>query len=143
MSIHTEAKLQALLRGEIAAAETYAQALERTSGDHNDLLRAAQEDHGTAIRYFHKQLKTQGAEADMSSGIWGVFAKTVEGSALMVSDRLALQALRQGEAHGLRKYESAALDTTLPHDARRYLMDELIPQQRAHVRAFDRALAVN
>ena len=141
MSDESLDKLQSMLRGEIAAAETYSQAIERCEGTHESLLREIAAEHGRAIQFFRNQLKQRGADVDTSSGSWGVFAKTVEKSALMVSPILGLRALRQGEEHGLRLYEDAVDDPELPAATRRYLTETLIPSQRRHVREFDRALA--
>ena len=46
-------QLDSLLRGEIAAAETYEQALEQLDESEADPLRPIQQSHGDAIRFFH------------------------------------------------------------------------------------------
>lgn len=142
MSMNTEKELQTLLSGEVAAAETYTQAIDAlpTQHQHHHLLRGLRERHGDAIKYFHDELQKRGVEPQASSGAWGHFAKAVEGSALMVSNKLALKALRAGEERGLAEYLSAARSANLAAEHRTYIETKLVPAQHHHVSKLDKVL---
>lgn len=130
--------LQSLLRGEIAAAETYAQVLDDDSQPNAALLRELQHDHGRAIKFFSDQLSARGLEVPSTSGAWGQFARLVEGTAKLLGDKTALRALRDGERRGLRDYEQATRSGPLPVDCREHIERELVPTQRRHVEQLDR-----
>ncbi|MFT4516420.1 MAG: hypothetical protein ACI91B_005144 [Planctomycetota bacterium] len=140
MSMNTEKELQTLLSGEVAAAETYTQAIDALPIQHQHLLRGLRERHGDAIKYFHDELQKRGVEPQASSGAWGHFAKAVERSALMVSHKLALKALRAGEERGLAEYLSAARSANLAGEHRTHIETKLVPAQHHHVSKLDKVL---
>lgn len=140
MSMNTEKELQTLLSGEVAAAETYTQAIDALPTQHQHLLRGLRERHGDAIKYFHDELQKRGVEPQASSGAWGHFAKAVERSALMVSHKLALKALRAGEERGLAEYLSAARSANLAGEHRTHIETKLVPAQHHHVSKLDKVL---
>lgn len=140
MSFAIEHELEVLLRGEIAAAETYKQVLEDLDGPPADWLRELQLDHGEAIRFLYAELSGRGFEPPTSSGVWGFFARAVEGTAKMVSDKTAFAALREGERRGLEQYEQALASGQLPIDCRTRVEQELIPAQRRHIEVLDRLI---
>lgn len=142
MSANIEDRLQSLLRGEIAAAETYNQVLEdRQDGEQPEqALRELQRDHGRAIRFLTDQLDKLGVEAPAQSGVWGQFARLVEGGAKMLGDKAALAALREGERRGLDDYSDAVQAGNLPPDCRAYIEHELLPAQRRHIEKLDRLM---
>jgi hypothetical protein len=135
-----EKELQQLLRGEIAAAETYNQVLNGQAHPHAEALRRMQGDHGRAIAYLRTQLDSRGLEAPNDSGVWGHFARLVEGSAKLLGDRTALMALREGEERGLQDYLHAVRDASLPVDCRVHIEKDFVPAQRNHVDELDRIL---
>ena len=102
MKNHVE-QLNSFLRGEIAAVETYRQAIDKVT----DASVRLQLEH---CRRSHQQradllkdriLRVGGAPAD-GSGVWGAFAKLVEGGAMVFGDKAAIDVLEQGEDHGLK-----------------------------------------
>jgi hypothetical protein len=138
------ARLNSLLRGEIAAAETYRNVLERmsTAGhtEHVESLGTMQADHGRSSQAIRGRIDELGGVATDSSGAWGIWAQAVEGTlSLFGGDVGGLRALREGEEHGQRDYESALNEV----DAitARLIQDRLLPAQQAHVAALDRMLA--
>lgn len=103
-----------LLRGELAATETYQQALARLGDDHGAAgLRQIHADHRTAANELRQHVHLLSGTPDQSSGAWGAFAKAVEGTAGLFSNKAALKALKEGEEHGIKEYEDA-----LAHAAR-------------------------
>src|SRR5438067_2326074 len=69
-------QLNSLLRGEISAAETYRNVLDKVadgSGDHAKdagLLRQIQEEHGRACQSLRDRIRELGGEASDNSGAW-------------------------------------------------------------------------
>src|SRR4030095_5845606 len=79
-------QLNSFLRGEISAAETYRRAIDK-AGDSQDnaanigLLREIQEEHGRAAQAIRDRIRELGGGPSDSSGAWGAWAKTVQGTA--------------------------------------------------------------
>lgn len=129
-----ERRLDSLLRGEISAAETYKQVLERIEdAERAARLRAMQEEHGDAIRFLYAQIAARGIEPSSHSGPWGAFARTIEGAAAMLGDAPALKVLREGEERGLASYEEALEEAILPPECRQQVETRFVPRQRRHI----------
>jgi uncharacterized protein (TIGR02284 family) len=126
--------LNSFLRGEISAVETYRQALGRVSDDRlRDTLEECQHDHEHRVEELRERIRRMGGEPAEDSGVWGTFAKVVQGGADMLGDKAAIQALEEGEDHGLHDYQR---DVDQVHgEARRFVKMELLPaQKRTHER---------
>jgi uncharacterized protein (TIGR02284 family) len=135
-------QLNSLLRGEISAVETYRQAIEKVDDEHASdatALRGVAQEHGEAAQALREEIRRLGGEADESSGAWGAWAKTVEGTAKLFGDAAALKALKEGEEHGLKDYREALGDVDEP--ARVLISTRLIPNQVRHVAVLDGMIA--
>lgn len=135
-------QLNSLLRGEISAVETYKQAIEKVDDEHASdatSLRAIAQEHGEAAQALRDEIRRLGAEADESSGAWGVWARTVEGTAKLFGDASALKALKEGEEHGLKDYREAVDD--LDQAAGELVTTRLIPNQVSHIALIDGMIA--
>jgi hypothetical protein len=99
-------KLDSFLRGEISAVETYDQALEKLGDDPTFAapLRAARDSHQMRVERLRDELLRRGAMPSDGSGVWGGFAKLVEGGAKMFGAKSAIAALEEGEDHGRDDY---------------------------------------
>ena len=125
--------LNELLRGEMAAIETYRQALEVVEdGEPAETLRALRGHHRDAADILWHHVEAHGGQPSEGSGAWGTFAKAVEGTARLLGNRLALKALKEGEEHGVQKYEQA-LRGGLPLDCELLIRETLLPRQRQHL----------
>ncbi|WP_224366373.1 DUF2383 domain-containing protein [Hyalangium versicolor] len=126
--------LNSFLRGEISAVETYRQALERLSDDRlRPQLEVCQKDHEQRVAAIRERIERLGGTPAEGSGPWGVFAKLVEGGASAFGEKAAIQALEEGEDHGLADYQRDA--DQVHGDARRFVRMELLPaQKRTHER---------
>ena len=125
--------LNELLRGEMAAIETYRQALEVVEdGEPAETLRALRRHHRDAADVLWHHVEAHGGQPSEGSGAWGTFAKAVEGTARLLGNRLALKALVEGEEHGVKKYEQA-LRGGLPLDCELLIRETLLPRQRQHL----------
>ena len=135
-------QLNSLLRGEISAAETYRMAIDKVAdaGDaaNAGLLREIQEEHGRAAQGIRDRIRELGGEASDSSGAWGVWAKTVQGTMNLLGDAASLKALKEGEEHGLKDYQEA-VDDVDPNSAQ-LIQNQLIPAQQRHINLLDQLI---
>jgi uncharacterized protein (TIGR02284 family) len=130
--------LNRLIRGELSAVETYQQALEKMTDAPE--LQALLTEHRGAELVLRDHVLRRGGTPDLSSGAWGAWAKFVEGTAKMLGNTAALEALRQGEQHGIKEYERALEDDDLDAECRKLIRDQLLPQARAHMSILDRLI---
>jgi len=123
--------LNSFLRGEISAVETYQMALDKIDAvsPARSELQSCLASHQQRVTLLREAIIQLGGEPATSSGVWGAFAKTVEGGAKLLGEKVAIAALEEGEDHGLRDYRDdlSALDSS----ARRLVETQLLPQQVA------------
>ena len=135
------AVLNSLLRGELAATETYQQALAKLEDDPGaERLRQMHADHRTAANTLRQHVHECGGKPDQSSGAWGTWAKIVEGTAKVFGNKAALKALKEGEEHGVKDYEAALENTALAPECRSLIQSQLLPQTRSHIAALDQIM---
>jgi uncharacterized protein (TIGR02284 family) len=133
--------LNRLLRGELSATETYQQALSKVGSEAGAAeLRRIHEEHRAAANTLRQHIHQHGQTPDQSSGVWGAWAKTVEGAAKLFGNTSALTALKHGEEQGISDYESALKDDTLALDCKDLIRNKLLPQCRSHVPVLDRLI---
>ena len=135
-------QLNELLRGEISAAETYRMAIDKAADStHSNagLLRGIQEEHGRAAQGIRARIRELGGEATDSSGAWGVWAKTVQGTMNIFGDEASLKALKEGEEHGLREYRDAAAQ--VDSASAQLINNQMIPSQERHISVLEQLMA--
>jgi uncharacterized protein (TIGR02284 family) len=136
-------QLNSLLRGEISAAETYRMAIDKVADSDNSanagLLREIQEEHGRAAQGIRDRIRELGGEPSDSSGAWGAWAKTVQGTMNLFGDAAALKSLKEGEEHGLKDYQEA-VDDVDPSSAQ-LIQNQLIPAQQRHINLLDQLMS--
>jgi hypothetical protein len=122
-------KLNAYLRGEIAAVETYDQALDQLPNSVNRWgLEQCKLSHQRRVAALRRRIEEAGGHPAESSGSWGTFTRLVEGGARAFGEKAAIAALEEGEDHGLKLYRDVdALDGT----ARELVETDLLPAQEA------------
>lgn len=131
--------LNGLLRGELAATETYQQALIKVDSEHGATqLAQIRDEHNEAVSLLRKHIREFGGDPDTSSGVWGTFAQAIEGAAKLFGNSAALAALKQGEEAGLSSYEYAIQEDRLPLACKTMITGVLVPRTRAHIAALDR-----
>jgi hypothetical protein len=130
--------LHRLLRGELAAVESYENAL-RDVQDHpaHDLLWSFLEDHRRAVSVLNRHTTLAGDTPATSAGVWGAFARAVEKAASWVDDPTTLKALKEGEVHGVDEYRNALSENHLDPALRKIVEEELLPLQAEHVEELD------
>src|SRR5947207_14550642 len=125
----TNDHLNALLRGELAATETYQQARAKVTNEPGATeLRRVHDDHREAANTLREHIHQHGGKPDQGSGVWGTFAKAWEGTAKLFGNTAALTALKQGEERGLSDYEAALKDEHLAQDCKELIRNTLLPQ---------------
>ncbi len=132
--------LNQLLENELSSVETYQQALDkfRPEGDHETLgtyrqIKAIHQDHQDAALKLKAQVQQAGGTPTEDSGAWGTWAKIIMGSATLLGDKTALGALKQGEESGVKDYQEALGEETVPSEAKSLIQTTLLPRQQAHV----------
>jgi uncharacterized protein (TIGR02284 family) len=127
--------LNGLLRGEMAAVETYEQALPKIHGEPlASEARRIREEHRDAVAALQDEVRREGGWPDGTSGLWGAFAQVFEGTAKLFGGNAALRGLLQGEEHGVVRYNRALQDPRLPEPVKALIHDTLLPKVRDHVR---------
>ena len=137
-------QLNSYLRGEISAAETYRMAIDKVADEDRaqvanvGLLREIQEEHGRAAQAIRDRIREIGGEASDSSGAWGAWAKTVQGTANLFGDASCLKALKEGEEHGLKDYRDGLDD--IDASSADLVQNQLIPAQQRHINLLDQLI---
>ena len=123
-------QLNSFLRGEISAVETYRQALEQTKDTRAaTILRENEASHASRVQMLRDEIRRLGGEPAEGSGVWGAFAKAVEGGAKMFGESTAVAALEEGEDHGLKTYSNQDV-RDLPTVVLQTMSSKLLPAQR-------------
>lgn len=125
-------KLNSFLRGELSAVETYGQCIDKLDEPHfKHQLALLRDSHRQRAERLALRIRTLGGEPEDSSGVWGAFAKLVEGGAALFGDSAAVSTLEEGEDHGKKLYRDN-LDELTP-TTRAFIESEIMPeQQRTH-----------
>jgi uncharacterized protein (TIGR02284 family) len=131
-----------MLQGELAAMETYQQALAQAGSEPvAEDLKQIHAEHREAANRLRQYVRELGAEPSKGSQTWGAFAKAVEGVAKLFGNAAAIKALQAGENRGVANYEEALTNDNLPANFVEYLRTTLLSQTRSHIQVLDRLLA--
>ena len=142
MTTATTNTLNSLLRGELSAVETYQQAIAKLGGTTGAAeLQRLQLEHRRAANLLRDHVQHHGGQPHRTSGMWGTFAKLVEGTAKVFGAGAALKALKEGEEHGIKQYEAVVKDATLPRESETLITATLLPQTREHIPVLDGLMA--
>jgi len=133
-------RLNALLRGELTAMTTYRRAAEEQS---HYALRALEEEHREAAEALREHIAALGGQPAENTGIWGVWARAVEGLAKRLGRGAQALALREGEEHGIRTYENALLEDELDPETRALIQSHLLPKAQAHLSVLHDCFEIN
>lgn len=126
---HSVDVLNSFLRGEISAVETYRQALEKVERPQlASELQNCLQSHQRRVTLLSDQIRNLGGTPTTSSGVWGAFAKVVEGGAKAFGEKAAVAALEEGEDHGRNDYRDDI--DKLDAATRQVIQDQVLPEQR-------------
>jgi uncharacterized protein (TIGR02284 family) len=125
-------QLNAFLKGELSAVETYRQCIEKIDDPLVAMqLRRLQTSHQQRAMMLTQKIQAMGGAPAKDSGVWGAFAKLVEGGAAMLGESSAISTLEEGEDHGKTLYQRDVKD--LSPSTREFIEQNIIPeQQRTH-----------
>src|SRR5262249_55572990 len=119
--------LNSLLRGEIAAIETYRQALSKLITVAGKVqLEQCERSHEDRVNKLRQRIQQLGGTPAEGSGAWGAFAKLVEGGATALGEKSAISVLGEGEDHGLKEYQSEL--SKMDPEVRQWVTSELLPE---------------
>jgi bacterioferritin (cytochrome b1) len=136
----TEA-LNTLLRGELAAVETYTQALGMFDDEVVIVdLQKIRDEHSRAVRTLRDEVIRFGGLPAEKSGVWGSFTALATGTAKAIGPATTLAALRSGEEHGVSGYQAALDETDVHPDCQRAIRSALLPACREHIDDLNRLL---
>ncbi len=120
--------LNSFLRGEISACETYRMAIAKLEDEpFRSELEQNLISHELRCDGLRRRIRLLGGTPSDSSGMWGTFAKLIEGSAKAFGPRAAIAALESGEDHGLADFKRDVTD--LDTETRVFVLTHLLPEQ--------------
>ncbi len=123
-----------LLRGELAAVETYDQAMEKfDSPSDREILQKIQRDHSRSAEVLREHIVAMGATPAESSGPWGGFVRALEGAAKMLGESPALKLLETGENHGISEYQEALDNEEVMVEIKTRISEDLLPRLSRHI----------
>lgn len=133
--------LNFLLRCQLAAVETYDQAMHKFDDSHvlADLQTIRQEHIDAEILLREKVLQL-GGEPIETSGPWGACAAAISGEDGVIGPATALAALRQGEEHTINEFEDTLKHQNVNLECKNLIRTNLLPNSRKHVDELNRLM---
>lgn len=124
--------LNAFLRGEVSAVETYRQAVAKlTDVSAREQLQSCEQDHQQRVELLRRRIREMGGTPAEGSGAWGVWARLLQSGADLLGTKAAVDTLEQGEDHGLKGYRRD-LDG-LDRETRTWVEANILPKaERTH-----------
>ncbi len=125
-------QLNSFLRGELSAAETYRQALEKlTASPNRGTLEQCQRSHADRASLLAQEVQRRGGAPAEGSGPWGGLSKVLTKGAAMIGEKAAIAVLEEGEDHGRDDYKRDLAD--LDPLAQKLVEEKILPEQlRTH-----------
>ena len=129
--------LNKLLRDELAATETYRQALDKVRNEYGkdakfQQLTQIQRDHEQTAAELRTLIQQKGGVPSDDSGAWGTWSNTVMGAARVFGDKAALSALLSGERSGVDDYQDVLKESRTPDDVR-HKFRSLLARNQEHI----------
>lgn len=136
--------LNKLLRGELAATETYRQALDKIRDEFGRDARFQQlaqmhKEHDQAAADLRGLVQQMGGTPSDDSGAWGAWSNTVMGAARIFGDKSALSALLSGERSGADDYQDALKQDHTP-DQLRHVYRSHLARNQEHIQQLERMI---
>jgi Domain of unknown function (DUF2383) len=133
--------LNSLLQGQLAAVETYDQALIRFEDPHLLAdLQLIREEHVQAEILLREKVLELGGEPVDFSGPWASCTAALAGETKATGPATALAALRQGEEHSVNELEEALKHENINFDCKDLIRISLLPTIRKHVADLNRLM---
>ena len=136
--------VDSILRGELAAVETYDQVIEKYAGKLDTAaLTKIRDTHKSHVAHLQEHVRKGGKEPSTESGTWGTFTGALTGVAKLVGPETALAALKTGEQHGIGQYEKAVENKDLLEETKTTVRTKLLPEARQHVSQLDAMISAH
>lgn len=133
--------LNALLRGEVAAGETYDMVMAKFEGRKETTeLQRIRAEHAEAASVLRERVRHFGGDPAEGSGLWGTFTAAITGTAKVLGPATALGTLKQGEEYGIGQYESSLSDPDIDTDDKDLIRYRLLPRCRSHAENLDKMI---
>jgi hypothetical protein len=133
--------LNALLRGEVAAVETYDQVIAKFDGQPQAVeLQRLRNEHEQAAAVLRERVRHFGGDPAEGSGLWGKLTAAITGTAQVFGPATALGTLKQGEEYGIGQYENALNDPEIDTEDKDLIRYRLLPRCMCHVSDLDRMI---
>lgn len=121
-------KLNEFLKAEMSAMQTYGQCIDKSPDiSMVQQLSELRQSHAQRVDLLKQRIVELGGDPVDSSGVWGSFAKMVEGGAKAFGEQSMLAALEEGEDRGLEKYQSEI--DKLSAETRQFIASKILPAQ--------------
>jgi hypothetical protein len=123
--------LTKILCAEMSAVETYDHALQNfTKGEDRDKIELARDCHVKRVDTLAGKLYEMGGSPTESSGVWGAFTRVLDAGVGVVTDKMAIALLEEGEERTIQQYRDLIAGTKQEPDVQT-LASVLLTQQEA------------
>jgi bacterioferritin (cytochrome b1) len=128
-----------LLRSELAAVETYGQAMEQyaSSPAVAELSRIRLE-HVQCAKKLVADVRQIGGRPAMNSGPWALFTSAVRGTLHLFGAGSVIEYLKKGEETARRAYQRALQDDRVRSDFKQSIRENFLPKVNDHIWWLDR-----
>ena len=136
------ARLNVLLRGELAAVETYQQSLGRFEDrEIRAELRRLRDEHAQSISQLRGRILACGGAPAVGASLWSAYIAAIIGTAEGLGPEKVLAALIAGEEFGYEDYKKALASRDLSTAGKTIIHDSLMDRCKIHVQTLHRLLA--
>lgn len=128
-SAKSDMTLTKILCAEMSAVETYEHALQNFSkGEDRDKIEKARDCHVKRVDTLAGKLYELGGSPTESSGVWGAFTRVLDAGQGVVTDKMAIALLEEGEERTIQQYREL-IDGTKQEPDVQLLASALLTQQ--------------
>lgn len=128
-----------LLRSELAAVETYGQAMEQHAASPAVVeLSRIRSEHVQSAKKLVADVRQIGGRPAMNSGPWAMFTSAVRGTLQLFGAGSVIEYLMKGEETARRAYQRALQDEKVRSDFKQTIRENLLPRVDDHIWWLDR-----
>jgi hypothetical protein len=133
--------LNSLLRGEVAAGNTYDMVIAKFDGQPQAIeLQRIRDEHGEVAAVLRERVRHFGGDPTEGPGLWGKLTAAITGTAKFLGPATALGTLKQGEEYGIGQYENVLTDPDVDNDDKDLIRHRLLPRCHKHACDLDRMI---
>jgi hypothetical protein len=124
-----------LLQGEMEALQTYGLLLDALE-DANDVarVRGIYDDHLRFKKQLEEFLEKPFQDLSEKTGAWGELSNGLSRTAILLGEEETIRTLKQGEEHGIKRYQSSLIEVPLLEPAlKEMIREEVLPTLQMHL----------